>query len=141
MTPFEFGQTLGKQANVGAALGQAVLPHLAYPAIGAGLGAATAPAGHRLEGLGRGAGRGLGTSVGMTAGGLGGGLAGAGTGAAIGSLIAPGPGTAIGGLVGGAAGLLGGTAYGGVKGYQTAGKMMGPASYAKPVAPVAATTK
>jgi hypothetical protein len=54
ITPQQFGMQLGKQSAL-------VLPSMG---VGAGLGAVTAPSGHRMEGAGRGAAKGTGTGLG-----------------------------------------------------------------------------
>jgi len=54
ITPQQFGMQLGKQSAL-------ILPSMG---VGAGLGAVTAPSGHRMEGAGRGAAKGTGTGLG-----------------------------------------------------------------------------
>lgn len=107
--------------------------------LGALGGLATSSKGKRHLGMGRGALIGGGTGVaGLT--GLnalfGGGGAGGALGYNVGRLLGP-----KGQLLAAGAGLLGGGAYGGMKGYQGAGKLMGPASYQRPVAPATARGK
>jgi hypothetical protein len=87
-------------------------------ALGAGLGAYNAPAGHRMEGVGRGGLRGLATGTGAMLGGA----AGAGAGMALAEHGHPNL-AAITALLG----LLGG----GVGGYKLSGKLLGKPSYAK----------
>jgi hypothetical protein len=59
-TPEQFGMQVGKQMGKQAFLGPGLL--------GAGIGAATSPAGHRMEGASRGAVKATGTSLGAVAG-------------------------------------------------------------------------
>jgi hypothetical protein len=142
-TPQQFGMQIGKTMNKQAILGET------GALLGAGLGAASGPEGHVLQNTGRGMVRGIGTELGGTLGGLGGGIAGAGlggaTGAGLGALLSLASRkrfhidptnlikgmTTAGGLGGAGGGLAAGAVLGGRAGYDAAGKLMGPASYAK----------
>lgn len=98
--------------NIGRAAGFGLAHAGVFGGAGAGLGAAMAEPGKRLEGAQRGFVRGVGTSVGMNAGGALGSAAGLGA-------------NSIRGLIAGAAA---GTALGGAAGYDVAGRAMGPAA-------------
>lgn len=102
--------------------------------VGAGVGSLSAPQGHGGEGALRGMGRTGGLLTGAGMGSLAGGLGGAGLGAGLGALLYGGDASNIianRALAGAGIGGLGGAIYGGVKGYDAAGKYMGQPSYDK----------
>lgn len=116
MTAYEFGYAVGSLEK------QSFFPGV----IGGTIGAVQAPQGNRLEGFGRGIVRDWGTQLGAGVGAGGGGI----LAHNVGRLLGP-----KGRLLATAAGALGGGALGGTKGYELAGKVLGPASYQRPTSP------
>lgn len=122
----------------GYELNLSVPPGIAGAGLGAGIGAARAPHGHRAEGVGRGALAGIGTELGMELGSFGGAGLGLAGGAGLAALIAKLKGTSfsqepglVSGLGGAGMGLgaIGGMLGGGVGGHKLMNRVMGKPSW------------